>query len=34
MGLEFIDTLFLLAAIAIGLGLSLATYRIFATQNG
>jgi len=29
----FVDVLFLLAAAAIGLGLSLATYRIFAVQN-
>ncbi|MEO0729788.1 MAG: hypothetical protein AAFY64_05345, partial [Pseudomonadota bacterium] len=28
-----IDPLFILAATAIGLGLSLATYRIFAVQN-
>ena len=28
-----IDLLFILAAVAIGLGLSLATYRIFAVQN-
>jgi hypothetical protein len=34
MGLEFVDLLFILASIAIGLGLSLATYRFFAVQNG